>query len=429
MYFSTVYSWIDWISKIHKSEIDLDLARIKTAAEKMDILTTNAVVITVGGTNGKGSTVAGLEAIYLAAGYRVGCFTSPILFEHNDYVRLQGKNVKDEELITAYSQVETARGDITLTPFEFYTLGALSIFKKHVLDVIILEVGLGGRLDAVNIIDPDLAIITNISLDHMDRLGNTREAIGREKAGILRQGRPAICGDEFPPASILKIAQQKEVELYLRDRDFKFSIDHAHWRWQGYGVSYDELPITNLAIENMAVVIMAVTRMQEKLPVTTTAIDQGLSTATLAGRIQIVPGPITNVFDVAHNPAAIALLASSIQKMPPVEKTIAVFSMLSDKDCVESIKQIKSLIDEWYVAPLKTQRTTPLPLLSQAVQSNAIHCVNYFASIGDAYAAALQAAQPKNRIITFGSFHTVAEVLQSSSWLNYNAEANEKHNL
>ncbi len=276
MYLSTMGDWISWIESIHITKIDLGLDRVRAVGAKLGLLTPSCPVITVGGTNGKGSTVAALTSIYRAAGYHVGTFTSPFFFKLNEEVQIDGIEATDEDFCAAFAKIEAARGDISLTPFEFYTLAALVIFNSRPLDVLVLEIGLGGRLDAVNIVDADVAVVTSIGIDHVNYLGSTREQIAFEKAGIFRQGRSAVCGDFSPPHTLLEHAAAIGADLYCQGQDFSFGASQSDWEWHGSGVSYQRLPLNSLLTQNMSTVLMAVTLLQQRLPVSTDALMQGL---------------------------------------------------------------------------------------------------------------------------------------------------------
>jgi dihydrofolate synthase/folylpolyglutamate synthase len=474
MRLSTVSQWLSCIESLHATEIDLGLDRVKAVARRLNILAPACPVIIVGGTNGKGSTVAGLESIYRAAGYKTGAFTSPFLFVYNEQMRLDGEMVSDEQLCVAFAKVDEARGEISLTPFEFTTLAALYLFRQSALDIWILEVGLGGRLDAVNILDADVAIVTSISIDHVNWLGNTREEIAYEKAGIFREEKPAICGDFHPPVTLLAAAEKLKVPLYQQGRDFgfkdcsfkdssftdiNFKETGEAWEWQGilhhpnslslvgsaedflsntqgllgsagnspeqagleaafldqdqletaFTVFYTKLPKNTLALQNMSSVLMAVTLLQNKLPVSHEQIAKGLKQVELKGRIQIIPGEITEIFDVSHNPESVELLKEKLIAMPCSGKTWAVFSMLADKDLGSSLSIIKNEIDLWHVAPLKTKRAAGKELLEKTFYEAKIKNVLFYSSIAQAYEQAFHSAKPGDRIIIFGSFHTIAE--------------------
>lgn len=407
MQLSTISEWLAWISSIHFSEIELGLDRVKQVADKLAI-TYACPVITVGGTNGKGSTTAGLEAIYMAAGYQTGTFTSPVLFKHNEQVRINGVSPDDEVFCQAFALIESKRGDISLTPFEYHTLAALLIFQQHALDVIILEVGLGGRLDAVNIIDADVSIVTTISLDHTEWLGGTREEIAREKAGIFRFGRPAVCGDFNPPDSLVESAQKIGAMLFCQSQSFFYGELEDSWSWEYRDVIYQHLPKPQLAIQNMSTVLMAVTLLQSKLPVSEQAIRKAFATVSLVGRIQILPGEVEEVYDVSHNPASVALLDEWLKKHPCQGKTYAVFSMLSDKDIQTSIHTVKDEIDEWHIAPLEMKRGATLADLTLAFGREGITTSFDYLSVQEAYAAVKEKVVAGDRVLVFGSFHTVA---------------------
>lgn len=410
MHLSTLSDWLTQIASIHTAEIELGLERVASVAQRLQVVNPTIPVITVAGTNGKGSTVAGLQAIYRAAHYRVGTFTSPFLFKPNEQVCLNGREVSDAELCHALEKVDLARGDISLTPFEFFTLAALVIFKTAELDVLLLEVGLGGRLDAVNIIDADVALVTSISIDHVDWLGPTRESIAKEKAGIFRKNKPAVYGDTQPPQTLIDYAAQLGTRVFYQNKDFHFHESNADWSWSHQSIHYPSLPITPLLTQNMANVLMAVTLLQQQLPVEYPAIKSGLAEVSLPGRIQIIPGRVMEIHDVSHNPAAISLLAQHLHASSCQGKTRAVFSMLADKDIAESIAVISEQIDQWYVAPLANKRAAKQEALTQAFQQTKIDNVIFSTCIKTAYQSAVQQAKAGDRIVVFGSFHTVAAV-------------------
>lgn len=412
MEFSTANDWLNWIASLHSAAIDLGLDRVKVVAKHLDLLHPTSKVIIVGGTNGKGSTVAGLEAIYRAAGYRVGAFTSPYLLKPHEQIRLDGALVDDKELCQTFATIESARTalNVSLTQFEFFTLAAFLIFKTHLLDVWILEVGLGGRLDAVNVWDADVAIVTSIDLDHMDWLGQTRERIAHEKVGIFRAHKPAICGDPHPPVTLMEDATKLGTTLYMAGRDFCYQEFSQSWNWECGDIRYEHLPLTKLATQNMAIVLMAITLLQPQLPVPRSAIDRGFSTVDLPARIQVVSGPVTTIYDVAHNPAAIKWLTKRLKQLPCAGKTLAVFSMLGEKDINASVAVISDTIDQWFVAPLTTKRAASLAKIIHAFKVNHIKQTFFFTSIAEAYQKAKQLAETGDRIVIFGSFHTVAEV-------------------
>lgn len=410
MYLSTMQEWLNWIGSVHNKEIDLGLDRIRLVADRLGLLRPTCTVITVAGTNGKGSTVAGLEAIYLASGYRTGCFTSPILFKHNEEVRINGIEASDDDFICAFGKINEARDSISLSPFEFHTLAALLIFASTKLDVMILEVGLGGRLDAVNVMDADLAIITSIGIDHTEWLGETREAIAVEKAGILRPNGKAVCGDSHPPSTLLAAAKNCQAQLFIQGRDFSFTQHANEWSWQSGDMVFSQLPQPLLAIHNFSTVLMSITLLQAVLPVSNDAIRAGIAKATLPGRLQVTPGEVTEIIDVGHNCQALEWLKLFLEAKPFSGKTIAVFSMLGDKDIAGSVAIIKSCIDHWYVAPLGVKRAASREVLQDALAKNNVAAVTFCHSIPEAYALARAHASSGDRLVIFGSFHTVASI-------------------
>lgn len=403
----TLNEWLAWGQQLNPVEIDLSLDRVLQIAQRLRYLKPPCVV-TVAGTNGKGSCVALLEAIYLAAGYRVGTFNSPVLFHHNEYVCLQGIEASDELFCQAFENVEHARGDIPLTFFEFNTLAAFDIFHQAALDVWILEVGLGGRLDAVNVMDADVAIIATIALDHMQWLGETRDQIAREKAGIFRSNHPAVCGDVDPPAALLEYAKKMNVPLFCQKRDFRFEKKTLHWDFISPTAHYKDLPLSALALQNMSTVLMAIELLQAKLPVDQATIAAALQTVQLPGRIQIVSMHPRIVLDVSHNPAAADFLALHLKDFPVMGKTYAVFSMLNDKDILQTVIAMKKQVSEWHIAEIQISRGASLALLQENFQQAGIDAVNTHASIPEALHHVLRQAGHDDQVIVFGSFHTVS---------------------
>jgi dihydrofolate synthase/folylpolyglutamate synthase len=395
MKLSTMQDWLAYIGSVHQQEIELGLERVKAVAERLSILKTNAAVVVVGGTNGKGSTVAALNAIYREAGYQVGVFTTPFLFKHNEEVMVNGVFASDEDFCQAFEAIEAVRAEITLTPFEYHTLAALCIFKKHPLAILLLEVGMGGRLDAVNIMDADVAVITSIALDHEAWLGNTREAIATEKAGIMRKDRPVVIAEPSPPANLQALVKAHGAL--------------AFW----LGVDYHAQPMKGIKLyeNNLATAAMVVKLLQTRLAVSEAAIQAGLMKADLTGRQQVIHGEVTHYLDVAHNPHAIRLLYDRLSAKEGRGKTIAVFSMLGDKDIVASLQCIASAIDHWCVAPLENKRGASEQQLVAAFKTAGITGVSFSKTIAAAYHAARAKARPGDRIVIFGSFVTVAAVM------------------
>lgn len=409
MKFKHISQWLEWMKSLHGQSIELGLARVGKVFEQLALTQPGSPVVTVAGTNGKGSTVEGLTAIYLAAGFKVGTFTSPYLFRYNEQIRIQGEPVSDEALCTTFQKIYEALGDITLTPFEYGTLAAFLIFAEAECDVWILEVGLGGRFDAVNLIDNTVSIITSIAIDHVEWLGNTREAIAYEKAGIFRDNTHVVCGEMDPPKTLVDYAELLKSPLWIQGKAFGFEENEGSWNWWSDELRYDQLPLPSLALQNMATVLMTIEILQKKLPVKKADIEKALKTVHLPGRIQVVPGDVTTIFDVSHNPAAMQKLAAYLKKTKCTGKTLAVFSMLADKDIVGSIKTIQSEIDEWLVAPLDVERAASQKELMDAFDRVQVKKVFYYSTLLEAADTAKNHAKKSDRIIFFGSFHVVNE--------------------
>nr|WP_315428839.1 bifunctional tetrahydrofolate synthase/dihydrofolate synthase [uncultured Albidiferax sp.] len=414
----TLNDWLAHCERLHPTTIDLGLDRVRTVAERMG-LRFDCPVITVAGTNGKGSTCAMLEAILLQSGYRTGVYTSPHLVHFEERCRIGGDIAGAADFVAHFASVEGARGDISLTYFEFSTLAILSLMAQSGLDVAILEVGLGGRLDAVNIIDTSCAVITSIDLDHMEFLGKDRETIGREKAGIMRAGKPVVVSDPMPPQSVLDHAKAIGADLWRFGEDFNFSGDKQQWGWAGRGRRYSGLGYPGLRGANQLVnasgVLAALTALREQLPVTAQAVRTGLSMVELPGRFQIVPGQPTLVLDVAHNPHAVAALAANLDAMGFYPTTHAVFGAMADKDLLPMLARIGPLVDRWYFTDMPTPRAATARHLQtqwQAQNSRKDASATVHADPQQALAAAIAAADPADRIVVFGSFYTVGGVLE-----------------
>lgn len=414
--------WLAHCEQLHPKSIDLGLERVRAVATRMHIKFA-CPVITVAGTNGKGSTCAMLESILLQAGYRTGVYTSPHLVHFEERLRLNGQPVDAASLAASFALVEQARGedgaDISLTYFEFSTLAILDVMARAGLDVVILEVGLGGRLDAVNIIDPDCAVITSVDLDHMELLGSDREQIGFEKAGIMRTGRPVIVSDPVPPQSVLDHAAEIDADLWRFGLDFNVSGDKQQWGWAGRGRRYSGLAYPALRGANQLVnasgVLAALAALRERLPVTAQAVRNGLAFVELPGRFQIVPGQPTLVLDVAHNPHSVAALAANLDAMGYFPTTHAVFGAMADKDLAPMFGKVNPLIDKWYFTDLPTPRAESGAGLLQrwtAQNSRKDAAGSAYADPLQALQAAIDAADPADRIVVFGSFYTVGGVLK-----------------
>ena len=414
----TLDDWLAHCEQLHPKTIDMGLDRVRAVAERMG-LRFDCPVFTVAGTNGKGSTCAMLEAILTQAGFRTGLFTSPHLVRFEERCRIRGQNVDASDLVAAFALVESARAEISLTYFEFTTLAILDTLARAGLDAVILEVGLGGRLDAVNIIDTDCAIITSIDIDHAELLGDTREKIGFEKAGILRTGRPAIVSDPVPPQSVIDRATEIGADLWLLGRDFNSSGDKQQWAWAGRGRRYAGLAYPALRGANQLInasgVLAALTAMRQQLPVTAQAVRNGLALVDLPGRFQVVPGQPALVLDVAHNPHSVAALALNLDAMGFYPTTHAVFGAMADKDLAPMLHRMDPLVDRWYFADLPTPRAASGAALQAAWQAitkrtDAVSAV--FSTPLDALHAAAAKAQAADRIVVFGSFYTVGGVLE-----------------
>ena len=415
--FNNLNEWLSHLETAHPVGIDMGLSRINRVRDFLGLHFT-CPVITVGGTNGKGSTCAFLESILMAAGYRVGCHTSPHLLSFNERARINSQMVSDAQLLQAFSEVEEARCRIsdapTLTYFEFTTLAIMDLFANANLDVVILEVGMGGRLDAVNIVDADCAIVTSIDLDHMAYLGNTREAIAFEKAGIFRSKASAICGDPLPPQTLIDHANAIGTDLWLMGRDYSFEGDKQQWGWHGRGkrfsgLSYPALRGANQLL-NASAVIAALMAIHERLPVSAQDIRNGLALVELPGRFQVLPGKPTVVLDVAHNPHAAATLAQSMEAMAYHPYTYAVFGAMSDKDIDGVLKPMIDLVDYWYCTDLPTPRAASAKDLAKRIQGMGKEAL-IFSEPGKAFQSALDKASEGDRIMVFGSFYTVAGVM------------------
>ncbi|MBX3608176.1 MAG: bifunctional tetrahydrofolate synthase/dihydrofolate synthase [Piscinibacter sp.] len=412
--------WLAHCERIHTKEIDLSLERTQRVRERLGLDFAVPVVV-VAGTNGKGSTCAMLESIALRAGYRVGLYAKPHLLHFEERCRIDGRSVEAAALLPHFEAVEQARGELTLSIFEFTTLVIARLLAQAPVDLVILEVGLGGRFDAVNAFDGDCAVITSIALDHTEFLGPDRESIGREKAGIMRPGRPAVVSDPVPPRSVVEVADQLGVDLRLIGRDFTVQGDRQQWNWSGRarrynGLAYPALRGANQLL-NAAGVLAAFEVLQDRLPIPAQAVREGFALVDLPGRFQVVPGAPTLVLDVAHNPHAVAALAENLDQMGFHPRTHAVFGAMRDKDIGAILKRMAPLVDSWRFTDL------PLPRAATAAELAALHAdlapggpgpvaVTQHGDPRTALDAALGQADPADRIVVFGSFYTVGGVLK-----------------
>ncbi|MCP5346064.1 MAG: bifunctional tetrahydrofolate synthase/dihydrofolate synthase [Gammaproteobacteria bacterium] len=416
--------WLGYIETLHVREIELGLERVREFAERLQLYPVSARVITVAGTNGKGSCVATLEALLLAQGFRVGAYTSPHLQRYNERIRTEGRDVSDAALCEAFARVEQCRQQTPLTYFEFGTLAALWLFQQADLDVVILEVGLGGRLDAVNIIDCDIAIITSIDLDHMAWLGTTREAIAFEKAGIMRSGRPLVCADRSPPAGMLELAANSAVPVYQIGQEFDQSSDaEGQWSWSGRGRDDSRqqvtgLPIPGLHADGVAAALQALELLEWRPdPAILGAV---LGSLSLAGRFEQFYDPIRScqvILDVAHNPAAARLLASRLQQWRvdggagDRAKILLVLAIMADKDVPGVVAALDSVVDIWYIAQVDQARCMPAQQLAEHTESIISSSdLSVYQDVPSAYQAACRAAGPEDVVVVTGSFFTVAEI-------------------
>lgn len=412
--------WLHYLESLHPSAVEMGLERVANVRSELGLIP-RFPIITVGGTNGKGSVCAMLEAILQSAGYRAGCYTSPHLLRFNERIRIDGKDVEDTKLCQAFAQVEAARRNChtSLTFFEFGTLAAMYLFIEARVDVAILEIGLGGRLDAVNIFDPDCAILTSIDLDHIEYLGDTREKIGFEKAAIFRHGKPAICADSDVPDSVYQHATKIGAQFHRFSKEFGFQSKDKQWDfWGPKGWRYS-LPIPSLRgnkqLQNASACLAALDTMHELLQISMSDIRQGLLKATVPGRFQVVSTQPMIILDVAHNPAAAAVLAQNLAATPCAGRTYAVFSMLQDKDIQGVVQKLKDEIDVWLLFPIQSPRAATVEHIAEEIGNAGFSDINqsicHFSDGIEAFAFACEQASKNDRICIFGSFYTVGDVL------------------
>ncbi|MCG8325617.1 MAG: bifunctional tetrahydrofolate synthase/dihydrofolate synthase [Thiotrichales bacterium] len=415
--FNKLADWLRWQEGLHFKSIELGLDRCRAVAKKMGLLDPGFAVISVAGTNGKGSSVAMLDAILNAAGYRTGCYTSPHLVHYNERVRIQCRQVDDATLCDAFDRIDQARGNISLTYFEFGTLAALDIFNRENIDIAILEVGLGGRLDAGNILEADVALVSTIELDHEFWLGKNRESIALEKAGIFRPETPAVCSDPNPPRSMIKHAQELNTPLDLLNQDYKFIPRDGCWDWKTLNVELRDLPrpcpYNYYQMQNAAGVLRALRHLHDTHPVSESAIHEGLRQVKFPGRFQVLPGDICIILDVAHNQNAAHVLAENIRSLGHKGKNHVLIGMLNDKDHSAVFKELQLIADSWHIVELDSERKTGCDVLLEELNSmhdnkprkthekisRAIRYIKQHADVGD-------------QIIVTGSFLTVGEALR-----------------
>ncbi|MGV8918587.1 MAG: bifunctional tetrahydrofolate synthase/dihydrofolate synthase [Pseudomonas sp.] len=422
----TLGDWLAYLEQLHPSAIDMGLERSQQVLHKLGIARPAPRVITVTGTNGKGSTCAFIASLLQAQGLKVGVYSSPHLIRYNERVQVQGVEATDEQLCEAFAAVEAARGDTSLTYFEMGTLAAFWLFEQAKLDAVVLEIGLGGRLDAVNLIDADLSLVTSIGVDHSDWLGNTRESVAFEKAGIFREGRPALCGDLDPPAPLLERVQELHCPFSLRGREFDLALTDSAWHWRGRDalgqlIELHDLPLLDLPMENAALALQAYLLMD--LPWQPEKIREALSATRITGRldrreINWHGKPLKLLLDVGHNPHAAHFLAQRLAQRPVAGKRLAVFGLLSDKDIDGVVSELTGSVQGWAVAPLPTPRSRPAEELQVELRKHGAQVTAY-----DSIALALEGqcaqATADDEILLFGSFFSVAEGLQ---WLARHAQ-------
>lgn len=397
--------WLDYLLSIHPTEIDMGLTRVSKVAHTLGLLDLGQTkIVTVAGTNGKGTTCAMLENILRLSGLTVGVYSSPHMLKYNERVRINGSDVSDSGFVTAFEQIEAARGDISLTFFEYATLAGLILFKTAQLDVVILEVGLGGRLDATNIIDADISVLTSVDLDHESYLGNTRELVAREKAGIFRSGKPAIVGEPNLPHTVNDVANEVGAILYRVGNEFSYQVHGNLWDFQGQVLKQHDLALPTLPLPN-AVTVLAV--IEQGWPdITPSIIAEGISTARLTGRLERVSEQPLVLLDVAHNPHAARFLVQQLAPIVVGKRVFALCGMLKDKDIAGVLPVINPLIDTWYLVSLHGERGASSAMLRKTLATEA--AAFEFEDISEAWSALKAQINPDDVVIVFGSFYTVA---------------------
>lgn len=400
-------AWLEYLLSLHSKDIDMGLERLRKVWSALNISLSSSQIITVGGTNGKGTTCAALEKGALLAGKTVGVYSSPHLIDYRERVRVNQAMLPEEAHCRAFARVEAARGDVPLTFFEFATLGAFVLLAELKLDVLLLEVGLGGRLDAVNIVDPDVAVITSVDLDHQEWLGDTREDIGREKAGIFRTGIPLVIGEPNPPASMVEASKQGARALF-QGQDFGHQRQQQAWQWQGpHDTKLDDLPMPQVPMQNMSTAMAVMHVLQ--WPLSTAQLTSVVADASLPGRRQVIEHEPLVMLDVAHNPEAVRLLRDTIEHTPH-ERLHLVVGMLADKDIDKTLREVANVPAQWYCCDLDGPRGAKAGDLAVVLPEKALL---EFPTVEDGLAAARKQAAPQDLIVVFGSFFTVADVLKT----------------
>ena len=398
--------WLTYLEQVHPNDIELGLDRVALVYKKLGLDLSQRTIVTVAGTNGKGTTCALIEQALLMANCSVAVFSSPHLLDYRERVRVSGAMLSENAHCQAFLKIEQARGDIALTYFEFGTLAALQLMAESNVQYLLLEVGLGGRLDAVNIVDPTIAVITGIDLDHQDWLGATKEQIAIEKAGIFRANIPAIIGDPQPPVTLVSAAFENRVNSFWQGQDFQYKVDHKGFHWQGRNSRYDNLPNPQIPVQNASTALQVIEILGLQLD--SSQMMQTFKRTSLPGRRQVVQSKPTVILDVAHNPQATNLLAIDIKNKQP-QKVIAVVAMLADKDIEATLAPMLPIVSNWYCASLDVPRGAPASTLVSAVLSNEQKVLDYH-SVEAAYISALESAEEDDVLVVFGSFFTVAEI-------------------
>ena len=404
---SSLEMWLDYLSNIHTSAIDLGLDRVQAVASKANLTKPAKHVITVAGTNGKGSTCALMEAILLDAGYSVGVYSSPHLIRYNERVRINGQDLSDEKMVQSFDFIEKERGEISLSFFEYGTLAALRAFQTEAVDVVLLEVGLGGRLDATNIVDHDVSVITSLAVDHVDWLGDDINVIGFEKAGIYRSGKPAICGQPKPPATVAAHADDIKAEFYQVGIQYTYAVDGDTWNWHSGAFQLESLPIPTLPLPNAATALMALGTSE--LDISDVNVVHGLKNAQLPGRMQQISDQPVIVLDVAHNPHSAEYFAQQVTKKYAGKNLHVVVAMLHDKDIPATLEVLAPIATHWYPASLQGPRAATAAELCLSLPQDVEQYTNPVA----AFEAALASVKGGDDVVlVVGSFHTVGEVLE-----------------
>lgn len=413
--FSRLADWLDWQQGLHPSAIDLGLERVQRVAARLGVLTPACPVVTVAGTNGKGSCVAYLEAALSAGGYRVGVYTSPHLLRYNERIRIGGREVDDQALVDAFARVDAARGADTLTYFEFGTLAALDLFARANCDVWVLEVGLGGRLDAVNAVDPDVAVITSVGLDHTDWLGPDRDSIGFEKAGIFRADRVAVYGEPDLPNSVRAHAEAIGARLWLAGRDYHWRDEGEGWRFLAPDGGAVTLPPTGLIgphqRQNAAAALAALAALRSRLPLSAEALAEGVAAARVPGRFQVLPGAVEWILDVAHNRDSAREFAASLAARPAAGRTWAVFAQLRRKELDAVLEPLLPLIDGWWLLELPDGDARPAAEIAAELARRGV-APRGVGRADELFAVVERNADAGDRVVVFGSFRTVEEALR-----------------